>query len=300
MKMAVSRADRYEPELNERFADFASHYGMAVGPARRRRPQDKPVVESMVGIIYTRIFAPLRNRTFFSLVELNAAIRELLEQHNNQPLQKESLSRWEKFRNQEASLLIPLPETPYRIKHYKRARVMKNGHIQLEKHYYSVPYRYIGQDVKVVYTSQEVHIFLEGDRIACHTHGVKDFGYTTVRDHLSSSHRFVSEWSAEKFINWASRIHPEVKAYIENILSQKSYPEQAYRSCLGILSMEKKVGKDRLVKAIQRATYYRIYHYKAIKKIIEGGLDMLFEDETQQTQTRLPPHDNIRGKEDYQ
>lgn len=301
MKAAVTRADKYEADLNESFADFACHYGMAVVPARPRAPQDKPVVESMVGIIYTRIFAPLRNRTFFSLAELNAAMWELLEKHNHQPLQKESQSRWEKFRREEAAHLLPLPPAPYRIKHYKKARVMKNGHIQLEKHYYSVPYRYIGKDVKAVYTSEEVHVFLEADRIALHKRGIKPFGYTTQAEHLSSAHRFVSEWSAERFINWAGRISPEVKTYIETILSQKTYPEQAYRSCLGILSLEKKVGKDRLVGAIRRAQHYRIYHYKAIRKIIEGGLDILFEAETQENrQTRLPLHGNIRGKDDYQ
>lgn len=300
LKSAVTKADKYEAELNESFADFANHYNVAVVPARPAKPRDKPIVENMVRIIYTRIFAPLRNRSFFSLEELNAAIRELLEQHNDQKLQKETMSRREKFAQNEAHLLSPLPVDRYHIKHYKKATVMKNCHIQLEKHYYSVPYRYIGKQVNAVYTISEVHIFLDQERIAFHSRGLKEFGYTTLADHLSSSHRFVSEWTPEKFINWADRISPDVKAYITYILDQKIYPEQAYKSCVGILSMEKKVGAQRLVRAVQRATYYQIYNYKAIKKIIEGGLDILFDQEqAAPVQASLPFHDNIRGKDHY-
>lgn len=301
LKSAVTRADKYEAELNESFADFANHYNVAVVPARPARPRDKPIVENMVRIIYTRIFAPLRNRIFFSLAELNAAIAELLELHNNQKLQKEPLSRREKFAQSEAHLLSPLPVARYHIKHYKKATVMKNCHIQLEKHYYSVPYRYIGKMVNAVYTISEVHIFSDQERIAVHPRGLKEFGYTTVPDHLPSSHRFVSDWTPEKFIGWAERISPDVKAYISHILEQKIYPELAYKSCVGILSMEKKVGAQRLIRAVQRATYYQIYNYKAIKKIIDGGLDILFEQEqAAPVQASLPFHDNIRGKDHYQ
>jgi transposase len=301
LKSAVTRADKYEAELNISFADFANHYNVAVVPARPARPRDKPIVENMVRIIYTRIFAPLRNRTFFSLAELNAAIAELLELHNNQKLQKEPLSRREKFAQSEAHLLSPLPVGRYHIKHYKKATVMKNCHIQLEKHYYSVPYRYIGKLVNAVYTISEVHIFLDQERIAVHPRGLKEFGYTTVPDHLPSSHRFVSDWTPEKFISWAERISPDVKAYISYILAQKIYPELAYKSCVGILSMEKKVGAQRLIRAVQRATYYQIYNYKAIKKIIDGGLDILFDQEqAAPVQASLPFHDNIRGKDHYQ
>ena len=177
---------------------------------------------------------------------------------------------------------------------------MKNCHVQLEKQYYSVPYRYIGREVKLIHTLQDVHIFLNQDRIAYHLKGLKPFAYTTQADHLPSSHRFVSEWTPEKFIAWAERISPEVKQYIAAILVQKSYPEQAYRSCLGILSMEKKVGRERLSKAVERASYYQIFHYKAIKKILEGGLDRLLESDPERIQTTLPLHQNIRGKDSFQ
>jgi transposase len=300
LKSAVSRADKYEAELNESFADFANHYHVAVAPTRPGKPKDKPIVENMVRIIYTRIFAPLRNQTFFSLAELNAAIADLLEDHNNHLLQKESISRRDKFIQQESHLLSALPVSRFQIKYYKKATVMKNCHIQLQKHYYSVPYRYIGKEVRVVYTHKEVHIFLDQERIATHPRGLRPHGYTTQSDHLSSSHRFVSEWKPEKFLAWADRISPEVKEYITHILEKKIYPEQAYKSCVGILSMEKKVGNERLIKAVQRALFYKIYNYKAIKKIIEGGLDTLFDQEQSRKEPSIiPVHENIRGKEHY-
>jgi transposase len=300
LKSAVTRVDKYEPEINETLLDFANHYGTTVYPARSRKPRDKALVENMVNIVYSRIFAPLRNRSFFHIRELNAAILELLEAHNNQPFQKEPVSRRQKYDLEEAAQLGTLPFERYLVKHYKTAKVMKNCHVQLEKQYYSVPYRYIGKEVKLIHTLQDVHIFLNQDRIAYHLKGLKPFGYTTQADHLPSSHRFVSEWSPEKFIVWAERISPEVKQYIAAILDQKSYPEQTYRSCLGILSMEKKVGRERLSKAVARATYYRIFHYKAIKKILEGGLDRLLDSDSEMVQTTLPLHQNIRGKDSFQ
>lgn len=299
VKAIVHKADKYEPLINERFLDFANHYNLAVLPARPRRPRDKALVENAVRLVYSRIFAPLHDRTFFSLRELNEAIWTLLEQYNNAPMQKQSCSRWEKFIREEAPHLQPLPQSRYQLKQYKTAKVMKNCHVQLEKHYYSVPYRYIGKQVRLIYTPNEVRIFCTGDQVAWHLRSEKPFGYTTQAEHLPSSHRFVSEWSAEKFISWAGRIDPDVKAYIETLLERKRYPEQAYRACLGILSLEKKVGRQRLVASVKRAAHYGIYHYTAIKKIIEGGLDRLFEEQQTPAPT-LPFHANIRGKDHYQ
>jgi len=300
LKSAVTKADKYEPEINETFLDFANHYKTSVLPARSRKPKDKAMVENMVGIIYRRIFAPLRDRHFSTLQELNLAIQEQLEIHNNLPLQKEEYSRWEKFQKWEASALQPLPQTRYAFKHYKKAKVMKNCHIQIEKHYYSVPFRFIGRETSVIYTTEAVHIFCQNEQIAYHTRGIKPFGYTTIADHLPSSHRFVSEWRPEKFITWGGNIDPVVKTYIEVLLSQKIHPEQAYRSCVGILSLEKKLGKERFIKVIRRGHFYKIYHYKAIMKIVAGGLDMLFDPELEVQADRLPHHKNIRGKESYQ
>ena len=300
LKSAVTQADKYEPEINETFLDFANHYKTTILPARSRKPKDKAIVENMVNILYRRVFAPLRDRQFSTLQELNQAIREQLEIHNNLPLQKEPYSRWEKFRQLEATALQPLPQSRYSFKNYKKAKVMKNCHIQIEKHYYSVPFRFIGRETQVIYTTETIQIFLDHEQIAYHPRGLKPFGYTTLADHLPSTHRFVSEWSPEKFIHWAAHISPEVKTYIEALLGQKIHPEQAYRSCMGILSLEKKIGRERFINVIRRGHYYHIYHYKAIMKIVDGGLDMLHDPEQEVHAECLPHHHNIRGKESYQ
>jgi transposase len=299
LKSAVTNANKYEPDLNETFLDFANHYQTTVLPARSRKPRDKALVENAVNLVYSRIFAPLRNESFFSVDQLNFVIREQLDKHNNQNFQKEPVSRRDKFIKQERSLLMSLPKERYEIKQYKTAKVMKNCHVQLDKHYYSVPYRFIGKTVKIIYTTKHVNIFQGTDRIATHERGQKPFSYTTQGQHLPSTHQFVSQWSPDKFLQWSEKISPVVKSYIEQILGQKNYPEQSYRSCVGILSFEKKVGRDRLIKAVERATGYHAYNYKVIKNIIEGKLDMLAEQQIGAQQQNLPFHENIRGKENY-
>ena len=178
---------------------------------------------------------------------------------------------------------------------------MKNGYVQIseDKHYYSVPYRFIGRKVKLIYSASHVSVFYNKERIAYHKRAVKRYGYTTTKEHLSSSHQFVTEWNPDKFTSWAGAIAPIVQNYITRILDTATYPEQAYRSCIGILSNEKKVGKERLVKAIERATFYGAYNYTIIKNILQAGLDrMPLEEEGRQPS--LPFHDNLRGANHYQ
>jgi transposase len=299
LKSAVIKADKYEPDLNESFLDLANHYQTAILPARSRKPRDKALVENAVNLVYQRIFAPLRNESFFSIDQLNFVIREQLEKHNNQPFQKEPLSRRDKFIKEERSQLMALPKERYEIKQYKTAKVMKNCHVQLDKCYYSVPYRHIGKTVKIIYTTKHVSIFYGTDRIAIHERGSKPYSYTTQGHHLPSTHQFVSQWSPEKFLLWAEKIGPSVKTYIEQILGQKSYPEQTYRSCVGILSFEKKVGRERLIRAVERASDYHAYNYKVIKNIIAGKLDNLPKEQVGEQQQSLPFHENIRGKENF-
>jgi len=300
LKSAVTKADKYEAEINESFLDFANHYGTTVLPARSYKPRDKALVENAVANVYRSIYAPLRNKTFYSIEALNEAIWDLLEVYNQRPFQKTKISRREKFEKQENHTLFQLPRERYEIKYYRQATVMKNSHVQLsdEKVYYSVPFRYIGKKVKIIYTGSHVSVFYKGQRIAFHRRLYKRFAYSTVKEHLPSTHQFVSEWSPDKFLSWAGNIDPVVKDYISKILESKNYPEQAYRSCVGILSQVKKVGKERLIKAVTRATYFQSYSYKTIKNILEGKLDRL-EDITE-NQREIPFHENIRGKNQYQ
>lgn len=301
MKTAVNKADKFEAQLNALFLELATHYNTSVLPARSYKPRDKSLVEGAVNIAYSRIFAPLRNQVFYSLKVLNEAIRALLEDHNNLPFQRKPQSRRQLFETEERQTLLPLASDRFEIKQYREVTVMKNCHVHLhdDHHYYSVPYRYIGKKVKLVYTASQVAVFYNKERIACHGRERKAYGYTTHKQHLPSTHQFVSEWNPDKFIQWAAAIDPSVKEYITHILDSKVYPEQAYRSCVGILSQERKVGRDRLIKAVARATQFGTYNYTTIHKILTLGLDRL-DDPGETSQGTLPFHENIRGADHYQ
>jgi len=298
LKSGVDKADRYEAEINKDLLDLGNHYDMAILPTRSVKPRDKAWVERMVQIVYTRIYAPLRNQTFTNLDNLNDAIAEHLEYHNQVPLQGRSESRNVLFDTEEKQHLRTLPHDYWELKEYLQVKVMKNSHVQLhrDRHYYSVPYHYIGQKVKLVYTATYVAVYLSGERIAYHLRDRIPYKYTTVKDHLPSSHQFVSEWNPGKFIEWAGRIHSDVESYIRKVLDNKSYPEQTYRSCVGILSFEKKAGKDRLIAACKRASDFGVYNYKVISQIIGNRLDRI---ETKEKQISMPLHENIRGSNYY-
>ena len=298
LKSGVDKANRYEATINRDLLDLGNHYGMAILPARSRKPRDKAWVERMVQIIYTRIFAPLRNQVFTSIKALNDAITELLEAHNSKPLQQRKESRKELFQAHEKAMMLPLPQDAYELKQYLYVKVMKNSHVQLhqDRHYYSVPFRHIGQKVKIVFTATHVGVYLNTERIAYHLRDPASHKYTTVKEHLPSSHQFVSDWNPDKFTLWAERIHPDVKAYITGVLANKSYPEQTYRSCVGILSFEKKAGRERLIAACQRACSFGVYNYKVIEQIINQKLDRAHY---RQEEKELPLHENLRGPEYY-
>jgi len=301
LKSAVIKSSKYEPVLNETFADFADHYSTTILPARAYRPKDKALVEGAVKIIYSRIYARLRANQYFTLEELNKAILVALEEHNLALLRGRNYSRRQQFEEVERQTLAPLPPLRYELKKQLVATVMKNGHVSMsvDKHYYSVPFRFIGKKVKLMYSRNTVEVFYHYERIAVHPRTKSPYNYTTEKDHMASAHRFVSDWTPERFLSWATGIHEDVHLYILKILDRKQHPEQAYKSCVGILSFAKKVGNERLIKACQRALGYGIYNYKTIQTILEKGMDQL--DETDENkQMEMPLHENIRGEEYYQ
>jgi len=303
VKAAVIKASSYEPELNPSMEDFAEYYQVAVMPTRAFKPRDKALVENAVRIVYSRIFAPLRKQTFHDLRSLNAAIKEKLAKHHRMQFQGLDYSRRDRFEAIEKKKLKPLPPALYELKEFAKAKVQKNAHVRLgkDKHYYSVPYSYIGKQVKLAYTSDQVEIFYQHSRIAYHVRSYQENRYTTLADHMPSHHRFIAEWSPKKFITWADKIGEDTGAYIRRVLESKTYPEQAYKSCLGILSFAKKVGFKRLNRACRRAHTFQSYGYGVVKNILEKKLDELpLEEEQQQGQLELPLHDNIRGKDYYQ
>lgn len=301
LKAAVTKSNKYEPTLNEAFADFADHYGTTILPTRAYRPRDKALVEGAVKIVYSRIYAPLRKQVYSSLAELNTAILIALEAHNNQLLRGRNYSRRLQFEEIERATLAPLPLLRYEYKKQLYVTVMKNGHVCLsvDKHYYSVPYRFIGKKVKLLYSNSLVEAYYHYERIALHKRQKSPYNYSTDKEHLASTHRFVTDWTPERFLEWASSIHEDVKLYIFKILNGKQHPEQAYRSCIGILSFAKKAGEKRLICACQRALSYGIYNYKTIQTILEKNMDQ-YEESLSSEELPMPNHDNIRGKDYYQ
>lgn len=300
LKSAVTKSSRYEPILNETFADFAEHYGTTILPARAYRPRDKALVENAVRIIYSRIYVQVRTAVYHNLEALNAAIRPALEAHNNALLRGRNYSRRQQFEEVERTALAPLPPLRYELKKHLFATVAKNGHVGLsvDRHYYSVPYRFIGKKVKLLYSRHSVEIYYNYERIALHRRTKSSYQYTTDKEHLASTHRFVAEWTPERFTAWAESIHEDVRLYILKVLDRKQHPEQAYKSCMGILGFAKKVGRERLIKACQRALGYGAYNYKTIQKILELELDQK-EPPLEGDHLPMPQHDNIRGGDYY-
>ena len=302
LKSAVIKSSKYEPTLNEAFEDFADYYQTTLLPARAYRPRDKSLVEGAVKIVYNKIYSNLSKDLRTSLADLNADIHPLLEQLNDAKMQGRIYSRRQQFEEIEKTTLQSLPVHRYEFKRHAMMTVLKNGHVCLgeDKHYYSVPFTYMSKKVKIIYSRTSVEIYYCFERIALHQRIKSPFNYTTVEEHMASTHRFVSEWSAEKFTSWAEAIHPDVKLFIERILEKKQHPEQAYKSCVGVLSFAKKVGKERLINACKRALDYGYYNYKIIQTILEKGLDTESEIPDESSQIEMPLHDNIRGENYYE
>jgi len=301
LKSAVIKGNRYEPSLNEAFRDFVSHYMMAALPAAPYKPKYKALVEGAVKIIYRTIYGTVKERVYSSLELLNQAIGIALEEHNTRLLKNRPYSRRQLFEETERHTLNSLPEHKYELKHRIIATVMKNNYVNLteDKHFYSVPYHFIGKRVTLLYGQSEVEIYYRYERIAVHNRNHHPFGYTTVNEHLASKHRYMSDWNPDKFIERGGEIGPETKEYIIQLLSSRQHPEQTYRSCQGVLSFAARAGKERLNNACKRALQYGDYGYQTIRAILEKGLDRNTDEQPDSDQP-LPPHDNIRGKNYYQ
>ena len=301
LKSAVTKANRYEPQLNETFADFSNHYQMAVMPARPYKPRDKGLVENGVLNTYRRIFVPLRNQRFFSLTALNQAIRSQLELYNQTPFQREpDSSRQQRFLNEEKHLLTPLPAESYNLKRSQQVTVMKNCHVRLgaDQHYYSVPYRYIGQKVLLQFTHRQVSVFHQSQLIALHVRDRRAHRYSTCKEHLPSTHQYVGGWSEAFFLEQAERIDPAVRKFIAGLLASKRYPEQGYKSCSGVLALARKTEKAVFIAACRKATELGVYSYPFLKRMLENGFAGLAVTLTDDYLT--PEHENIRGAAAYQ
>ncbi len=304
LKSAVTKSDKYEPELNPDMAAFARYYGTTVLPARAYKPKDKSLAEGGVKLTYRRIFAPLRDQIFTSPRELNQAIRIELEKHNETPFQHRDYSRRDLFHEVEQDELGPLPAHPWEPKAHQKATVYTNSHIWFgtDKHYYSVPYEYIGKKVDVFYSAGQVEIYLKHERIAFHVRSRKAHGYSTMPAHMPSTHNYRADWNPDRFLRWAGKIGEHTKELIRMVLSSKAHPEQAYKSCFGILKMakEKQVGNDRLERACRRALDFNQHSYRFVKNTLKHHMEDTEPENREENQYKLPFHDNIRGENYYQ
>ena len=300
LKAGVSRPCRYEPDINPTYQDLAQHYGAVVIPARPGKARDKAKVESAVLVAERWILAALRNHTFFSLQELNKAIGEKLLEFNNRKFQKLETTRSKLFETLDKPALKPLPSRPYEYAEWKKARVNIDYHVEVNRHYYSIPYQLARQQVDVRLTSTTVEILFKNRRVTSHKRSYVPGQHTTLSEHMPKSHQKYLEWTPSRIIRWAGENGPKTKKLVTRIMDSRPHPEQGYRSCLGIISLAKHYGPERLENACSRALIIKGFSYKSVKSILKNGLDQqaLLFDQSENT----PPirHDNIRGKHYYQ
>lgn len=299
LKPAVNKASKYDPELNKSMYDFAEHYQTTVLPTRARKPKDKALVESAVNILYTRVYAPLRDRVFHSLRELNGAITPLVDKHNEMNFQGRTFSRKQQFKSLEFDCLSSLPQKAFELKKYQQAKVHPNCHVLLseDKHHYSVPYQYVGKTVSIGYTQQAVEVYFNYERIAIHQRMKLPYKYSTNTDHLHPRHRYYSRWSQDYFENQGQQIGTSCLALIQQIFSQSKHPEQGFKMCQGVLHLAQKHGNDKLEQAAGICLQYDYVSYKRLAFILSS--DYRPPEEEEDTELNLF-HCNIRGEDYYQ
>ena len=294
LKSGVTHACYYEPEINPTFADLAQHYSVAVLPARVRKPKDKGKVESGVLQVQRRILAPLRNRQFFSLEELNDAIADALEELNDRQMRQYDKSRRELFIEVEKHRLAPLPSQRFSIGYWSKAKVHIDYHVAVEKSYYSVPYTLIGKQVDIKYTAHQVTVYHEGDAVAHHLRTLKQGQHVTDPTHMPHEHRFYQEWSPERIRSWGAKIGPNTARLMEVIMQSRRQPEHGFRSCLGVIRLARSFTPERLERASGKALEQHLTTYKSIRSMLENGLDNVTLFEAQDPSPAIS-HQNIRG-----
>ena len=302
MKQWVSKTCRYEPTFPEMLQQWAVHNHIGLLATRPGSPKDKASVENQVLITYRRIYALLRNTTFHSLAELNVGIMQKLEEHHRKNFQKKTYSRQELFVSQEQGLLQVLPDTVYHLRHYTRGKVHKNYHVVIGEdwHFYSVPFSYVGKEVRIVYDSDHVEIYYGHGRIALHTRNFKSHGYSTQLEHMPENHKIIAQqkgWDPEYYLKKASENGPATRAFFDELMKSKITIHQAYGPCLGILRLVKEHGGDRVEAACKRALLGHKYNYGVINTILENNMDLLAE--ASEPQSPIPAHNNLRGADNY-
>ena len=298
LKAAIKKACRYEPEATATYEDCARHYGAAILPARPYHAKDKAAVEMSVLVVQRWILAPLRNRQFFSLHELNAAIAELLVELNRRPFKKLPGSRLEAFESIDRPAMKPLPARRYEYAEWLKAKVGIDYHIEADRHYYSVPHALVGDHVRVRVTDSTVECLFKGTRVAAHVRSYLKGKHTTLPEHMPSAHRKHMKWTPGRLLNWGQNIGSGTRAVVQWQLENRPHPEQGYRACLGLLNLAKTYGELRLEAARRRALAIGSPTRKRIIAILQAKLDQhpdLFPAANTAAATASRTHGNVRG-----
>jgi transposase len=293
LKSGITKACFYEPAVNRTYAEMAAHYDTAVVPARPNKPRDKAKVEVAVQVATRWIIAKLRNRRFFSLGELNAAIAELVTALNNRVTRHLGASRRALFDDLERSALKKLPAEPYAYAEWKECRAGLDYHVEIEKHYYSVPHALLRETMWARITARTIEVFHRGKRVAAHVRSSSNRQHTTVREHMPSSHQRYADWTPERIQRQANEIGPKTSALVEIILRERTHPEQGFRACIGILRHAKSFGRERLEAACDRALEIGARSYTSVTSILKTNLDR--KRPAPATDGPAIAHTNIRG-----
>jgi len=293
LKAGVTKACFYDPAINRTYADMAAHYDTAVVPARPRKPRDKSKVEVAVLVTERWIMARLRNRRFFGLDELNAAIRVHLDQLNSKVTRHLGASRCDLYARIDKPALKPLPAQPYIYAEWKQVRAGLDYHVDIGRHYYSVPHQLLRQKLWARITARTVEIFHQGQRVAAHARTSGNRQHSTQRDHMPAHHRFRADWTPERIRRQAARIGPQTEAFVEVVMRERKHPEQGFRTCLGVIRLGKTFGQSRLEAACKRALEINARSYSSLHSILKNGLDRT--PRTRATDEPAITHPNIRG-----
>lgn len=296
-RVGVTRPCRYEPDLNPTYQDFAAHYHTVVIPARVKKPKDKAKVESAVLIAERWIIASLRNHTFFGIGELNRVIREKLEDLNTRPLQKLKVSRRHLFETIDRPAMKPLPDRRYEYAEWEKHKVNIDYHVEIGRHYYSVPYQLKGQTVDARITASMVEVFFKGKRVVLHPRSSVPGRHTTLTAHMPESHKRYLEWTPSRIIRWAEKTGASTAALVTEIMERRPHPEQGFRSALGIIRLGRRYGEQRLEAACTRALFMKVYSYRSVESILKNNLDG--KELPEEPSEKLIIHENIRGKGYY-
>jgi len=297
-KTGVTNPCYYEPDLNPTYRDFADHYGTVIIPARKRKPRDKAKVEAGVLLVERWILAALRNRTFFTVAELNEAIRELLIRLNNRKFRKLDTTRAILFEELERAALKPLPPDRFTPVDWEKARVNIDYHIEILRHYYSVPYRLVHEQVEARISASTVEILFKGRRIATHARSFVVGGHSTRAEHRPKKHQDL-QWTSSRISERGRAIGASTEAVLQRIMKTRKHPELGYRSCLGVLRLATRYSNERLEAACRRALRMNACSYKSIKSILKTGLDRQPVEPALVSAAHTEVHTNVRGSSYY-